>query len=245
MLYKNKKIKDSLTRVFDYGGFSLCNFQSSAGSEFRFDRSNHKERLAFSLSGEIQVNGQDLDEKDIAYLPIGSDLEISSKEASVVFVAETEGERKYEPYVKKYKEATRMPVGKETFRRTVVVSVGEKDPANKFIAGYVEDSLGEWSSYPPHKHDGKPEAYIFYGIDPGFSIQVLLQEDKEQAFVVHDYDSVLIENGYHPHVSTSLTGTNYAWIISAPPHNRNLGVEIHPSFQEVNLGKSHLTIKND
>ncbi len=248
MLFKdNKQLYDTLYKIFEYEGYSIYCYKSRSGFEKKFmnlDRRG-KERIVFSLKGQIHVNGNELEEKDMAYVPIGQDIEIGSRGETVMFVAETDGTNKYDPYVRRYKEATRMQIGQPTFRRSVVVTIGEKDPANRFIAGYVEDSLGEWSSYPPHKHNDKPEAYLFYGVDPGFAVQLILDDGDERAYVVHDYDTVLIPRGYHPHVNTSLTGSSYAWIISAPPNNRNLGVEIHPAFKNVNLGKSHLTIQEN
>ncbi len=248
MLYKNNAEQyDSLVKVFEYHGYNLYSYKSHSqfSRKLTFD-SSKKERITFSLKGRIRVNGIDLDEKDMIYLPVGSsELKLESSEGSVVFVAETDGVKKCDQYVKKYSAATKMSIGQPTYRRSVVVSIGEKDPANRFIAGFVEDSLGEWSSYPPHKHDDKPEAYIFYGVNPGFAIQVVLDGESEEAYVVHDFDTVLIPKGYHPHVNTSLTGSNYAWIISAPPDNRNLGVEILEAYRNVELGRSHLSIKKN
>ena len=229
--------------MFDVDGFALYSLKTSGNFKTDLGSRGDKERLVFSLKGDISVNGTDLREKDMMYLPLGEDARIESKSDSVIFIAETSASKKYEPYLKKYSEAQRMKIGQPTFRRTVVQTITESDPANRFIAGYVEDSLGEWSSYPPHKHDDKPEVYIFYGLDPGFGVQLILDGDDERAYVVHDYDAVLIPRGYHPHVNTSLRGGSYAWVISAPPNSRNLGVEIHPAFKEVNLGKSHLSIK--
>ncbi len=88
-----------------------------------------------------------------------------------------------------------------------------------------------------------PEAYIFYGINPGFAVQLVLDEEEQQAYVVHDYDTVLIPKGYHPHVNTSLTGSKYAWIISAPPENRHLSVTIHPAFKNVKVGRAHYKVE--
>jgi 5-deoxy-glucuronate isomerase len=247
MLYKNTPEFDSLVKVFDYHGYSLYSYKSHSqfSKRLTFD-SVQKERLVFSLKGPMRVNGVNLDEKDMMYVPVGrSEVEIGSLVESVIYVAETDGATRYHQYIKRYKEAPRMAIGQPTFRRSVVVTIGEKDPSNRFIAGYVEDSRGEWSSYPPHKHDDKPEAYIFYGVNPGFAIQVVMDDVKEEAHIVHDFDTVLIPKGYHPHVNTSLTGSNYAWIISAPPNNRNLSVEILPAFRGVELGKSHLSIRRE
>ncbi len=230
-------------KMYDYEGFALHCLKTSDSLEYDLAGAPGKERLVFSLSGEISVNGTSLAEKDMMYLPLGEAAKIKTRGSSVVFIAETNGTQKYKAYVKKYADAPKMKIGQPTFRRTVVQSITEADPGNRFIAGYVEDSIGEWSSYPPHKHDDKPEAYIFYGLNPGFGVQLILDGSDERAYVVHDYDAVLIPKGYHPHVNTSLRGGSYAWVISAPPTSRNLAVEIHPAFKEVNLGKSHLSIK--
>jgi 5-deoxy-glucuronate isomerase len=229
--------------MFDVNGFSLYSLKTSGNFKTDLGSRGDRERLIFSLKGDISVNENNLREKDMMYLPVAEAARIESKGDSVIFVAETAASKKYEPYVKKYDSANKMKIGQPTFRRTVVQSVTENDQANRFLAGYVEDSVGEWSSYPPHKHDDKPEAYIYYGLDPGFGVQLILDGEDERAYVVHDYDAVLIPKGYHPHVNTSLRGGSYAWVISAPPNSRNMGVEIHPAFKEVNLGKSHLSIK--
>jgi 5-deoxy-glucuronate isomerase len=231
--------------MFDLNGFSLECLKTKESFDFNLPGVPGTERLVFSLSGDISVNDIPLLEKDMIYLPIDETARIHTVGNSVVFIAETRGVEKYKQYVKKYADAQKMKIGQPTFRRTVVQTITEADPSNRFIAGYVEDSFGEWSSYPPHKHDDKPEAYIFYGLNPGFGVQLILDGLDERAYVVHDYDAVLIPRGYHPHVNTSLRGGSYAWVISAPPSSRNLGVEIHPAFREVNLGKSHLSIKEN
>ena len=245
MLFKDKLQFNSLVNVFNFksGDYSLYSLKNSKEHKEVLSSSEEKERIVLVLKGSIAVNGNTLREKDMMYIPIGRSVEINASSPSVTFIAEAKGTKKYDQYVKKYTDATKLQIGQTTFRRIVVTSIGEKDPANRLIGGYVEDSKGEWSSYPPHRHDDKPEAYIFYGIDPGFAVQLVMNGESEQAYVVHDYDTVLIERGYHPHVNTSLTGSAYAWIICAPEDARNMEVMMHPAFNEVVLGKSHLTVK--
>jgi 5-deoxy-D-glucuronate isomerase len=240
---KNRGQENVPFQMFDVDGYALYSVKTAGNFHADLGSRSDRERIVFSLKGEITANGLSLQEKDMMYVPIEEKLQIESKGPSVIFIAEADASRKYASYVKKYSEANRMKIGQPTFRRTVVQSITENDPANRFLTGYVEDSLGEWSSYPPHKHDDKPETYIYYGLDPGFGVQLILDGDEEKAYVVHDYDAVLIPKGYHPHVNTSLRGGSYAWLIAAPPDARNMAVDIHPAFKEVNLGKSHLSIK--
>jgi len=242
VLIKNRAEFNSLVKVFDFNGFAIYNFKNIGPHRIELTPKEDKERLLFTLKGSIKANDIVLEEKDMAYVPSGQDIVINADSDSVIYTAEAATRKKYEFYVKKYRDAQRIQVGEQTYRRTVITSIGEKDPAGSFIAGYVENSVGEWSSYPPHRHDDKPEAYIYYGINPGFAVQLVMDEEESRAYVVHDYDTVLIPRGYHPHVNTSLTGSNYAWIIAAPFDSRNLSVQIHPAFKNVKVGKTHYTV---
>ncbi|MDA4128702.1 MAG: 5-deoxy-glucuronate isomerase [Thaumarchaeota archaeon] len=110
------------------------------------------------------------------------------------------------------------------------------------MAGFVEGESGNWTSFPPHKHDGKPEAYVYYGMGPRFGVQVVAGEE-EKAFVVRDGDAVAFEGGYHPNVATPTVGMNFIWIISADPRARNLAVDMHPDYKDVPTGQTHLKVK--
>jgi 5-deoxy-glucuronate isomerase len=73
---------------------------------------------------------------------------------------------------------------------------------------------GNWSSYPPHKHDvhrvdpegrlveADLEEVYYYQIKPpqGFAIQRVYNEDRslDQTVAAHHHDMVLIPEGYHP-----------------------------------------------
>ena len=68
---------------------------------------------------------------------------------------------------------------------------------------------GNWSSYPPHRHDEDnfPEmTYLeetyYHRLAPaqGFGIQRVFTEDGslDQTMAVHDHDVVLVPRGHHP-----------------------------------------------
>lgn len=75
---------------------------------------------------------------------------------------------------------------------------------------------GNWSSYPPHKHDvhteqngevleAELEEFYYYKIrnapgERGYAIQRVYTDDRELDFVgvAHDNDIVLVPRGYHP-----------------------------------------------
>jgi len=66
-------------------------------------------------------------------------------------------ESEFLSYVKRISDVRPVVSGSGTYRRNIYTSIGEKDPANRFIVGFVEGEGDNWTSFPPHKHDGKPE----------------------------------------------------------------------------------------
>jgi 5-deoxy-glucuronate isomerase len=85
-------------------------------------------------------------------------------------------------------------------------------PAHRLLIVEVYTPSGNWSSYPPHKHDQAnmphenklEEIYYFKLSAPeGFAIQRLYTGDGrvDQALTVRDNDLVLVREGYHPVVA--------------------------------------------
>jgi 5-deoxy-glucuronate isomerase len=85
-------------------------------------------------------------------------------------------------------------------------------PAHRLLIVEVYTPSGNWSSYPPHKHDEKnmphenqlEEIYYYKISQPeGFAIQRLYTDDgrTDEALIVRDNDLVLVREGYHPVVA--------------------------------------------
>jgi 5-deoxy-glucuronate isomerase len=83
---------------------------------------------------------------------------------------------------------------------------------DKLMAVEVYTPAGNWSSYPPHKHEvHNPPAEVdldeiyYYRISrpDGFAYQRLYSSDGSRDTVVtaHDGDAVLVRDGYHPVVA--------------------------------------------
>jgi 5-deoxy-glucuronate isomerase len=69
---------------------------------------------------------------------------------------------------------------------------------------------GNWSSYPPHKHDvHNPPTEVdldeiyYYRIrqQEGFAFQYLYSQHESRVLKVRDGDAVLVRSGYHPVVA--------------------------------------------
>ena len=81
-------------------------------------------------------------------------------------------------------------------------------PADRLLVVEVFTPSGNWSSYPPHKHDvhdmpreADLEEIYYYRIGPpdGFGLQRLHTADGQidEAYVIHDGDLLLVPEGYH------------------------------------------------
>jgi 5-deoxy-glucuronate isomerase len=109
--------------------------------------------------------------------------------------------------------------------------------AGRLIAFEVFTPGGNWSSYPPHKHDtenppveARLEEYYFYRFakPQGFGFQRVYTEDRslDEAMAVGDCDVVLVPEGYHPFGAPAgydayylniMAGPNRAWYFTIDP----------------------------
>ena len=90
--------------------------------------------------------------------------------------------------------------------------IGPEFPAHRLLVVEVYTPSGNWSSYPPHKHDvHNPPAEVdleeiyYYRIDrpEGYAIQRVYTGDRrlDATLTVRDGELVLIPEGYHPVVA--------------------------------------------
>ena len=114
--------------------------------------------------------------------------------------------------------------GKDNWKRQVTDIIGNDFPAKKLVIGETINNVSNWSSSPPHKHDGehfeesKQEETYYYRLYPskGFGVQMLYTTDGElnEAYIVKDKDLVVIPKGYHPVVAGPGYKLYYLWILA-------------------------------
>ena len=123
---------------------------------------------------------------------------------------------------------TTVAAGKANWQRTVYTALGEAFPAERLLAGETLNPPGNWSSYPPHKHDRRSppsevpmEEVYFFRIDPpqgfGFIWTYTAEDDQNgfsNVFVVQDGDTVLLPKGYHPVVAAPGYKLHYTWVLA-------------------------------
>jgi 5-deoxy-glucuronate isomerase len=114
-------------------------------------------------------------------------------------------------------------VGKDNWTRTVRTILGPEHAAGRLLLGETINPPGNWSSYPPHKHDREAppeevrleEVYLFK-VDPpaGFGVQIRYDDSGTEAFTVKDGDVALIRSGYHPVVAAPGYKLYYLWVMA-------------------------------
>ena len=123
---------------------------------------------------------------------------------------------------------TARQIGRDNWQRTVYSALDQNTPAERLLAGETLNPPGNWSSYPPHKHDrANPpqeavlEEIYYFRIRPaqgyGFIWTYTDSSDPDgfsTVFVVEDGDTVLLPKGYHPVVAAPGYALHYTWVLA-------------------------------
>jgi 5-deoxy-glucuronate isomerase len=114
--------------------------------------------------------------------------------------------------------------GKGSYAREVHNLFVTDTHAKKLMVGETYNPPGNWSSFPPHKHDGKDgepvlEEVYYYRVSPpqGFGQQMLYAADGEcHTHTIRDGDAVLLPYGYHPVAAPPGYRLYYLWALAGP-----------------------------
>lgn len=112
-------------------------------------------------------------------------------------------------------------------------------PADRLLVVEVYTPSGNWSSYPPHKHDvhNPPgevdlEEIYYYKIDrpEGYAIQKVYTADGriDETLTVRDGELVLIPEGYHPVVAAH--GYNAYYLNALAGSARSMAASDDPNY---------------
>ena len=96
-------------------------------------------------------------------------------------------------------------------------------PAARLIVGETYTPSGNWSTYPPHKHEADDlprEAYheemYFFKVNPGdgFGLTRFYNDEVDTGYIVRDNTILMMPNGYHTVVSAPGYTTYYLWFLA-------------------------------
>jgi 5-deoxy-glucuronate isomerase len=142
------------------------------------------------------------------YLPRESAFAVTAEAPLELAVCAARAERRLEPKLVTPAEVKVEIRGAGNAARQINHIVEPSFPADRLLVVEVFTPSGNWSSYPPHKHDvhdmpreADLEEIYYYRIDPpdGFALQRLYTADgqTDAAYVIHDGDLLLVPEGYH------------------------------------------------
>ncbi len=164
----------------------------------------------------------------MVYLPPQSQFEVAAASLLDVGIFSAPSKAAAAPKLLEGPAVVARQVGRENWRRTVYSALNENVPAERLLAGETLSPPGNWSSYPPHKHDRRSppqeavlEEIYFFRVKPsqgyGFIWTYTAPDDHEgfsTVFVVEDGDTVLLPKGYHPVVAAPGYELHYTWVLA-------------------------------
>jgi 5-deoxy-glucuronate isomerase len=221
------------SRVVDTGTFEAFVLPLSGGCTVAVD--DHR----FELTGRDSVFTR---VTDFAYVPRDAEVELSTVDGIEVALPMARCARRLEP---RYGPAEGVPVevrgaGQATRQVTNFGVPGQWDHADKLNACELITPAGNWSSYPPHKHDEVSECEvvneeIYYfriagrdGVTPsreGFGLHRTYTSDGalDEDVAVRDGDVFLIPRGYHgPCVAAPGYPMYYLNVLAGPADDRSM-----------------------
>ena len=101
-------------------------------------------------------------------------------------------------------------VGEGNWARRVRTILGPEHAAGRLLVGETVNPAGNWSSYPPHKHDTDDpprevdleEIYYFRFRDAnGYGLQRVYNNRRDDTVRVTHGDVVAVRDGFHPFVT--------------------------------------------
>ncbi|MFT4038717.1 MAG: 5-deoxy-glucuronate isomerase [Thermomicrobiales bacterium] len=142
------------------------------------------------------------------YLPLQSEFEVIAETPLELAITSARAEVAYPPKLITPDDVAVEIRGAGNAARQINHIIAPGFPADKLLVVEVFTPSGNWSSYPPHKHDvhnmpaeADLEEIYYYRIYPGdgFGLQRLHTADGsvDEAYVIKDGDLLLVPEGYH------------------------------------------------
>jgi myo-inosose-2 dehydratase/5-deoxy-glucuronate isomerase len=204
-----------------YVGFALHRLEP--GDEVA-ENTGSREVILVLVEGRAEISGGGTDLGEIGgrmdvfeggkpwcvYVPDGSDWTARATTACALAVCSAPGKGGHEVRLIGPDDIEREERGKGANTRYIhPIAMEQADVADNLLVTEVFTPAGNWSSYPPHRHDEDNypdmtylEETYYHRLNPpqGFGIQRVFTEDGslDQTMAVHNHDVVLVPRGHHP-----------------------------------------------
>jgi 5-deoxy-glucuronate isomerase len=172
------------------------------------------------------------------YAPRGSKITLCAESKVEIAIGKAPATLDLPPVVVRPEDVKANSAGIANWRRDVHLMVPPGSPiSQRLIVGETVNPPGNWSGFPPHKHDGKQpgenllEEFYLYKARPsdGFGLQPLYCNGAGEVHIVGNDDVMVMLNGYHPTVATPGTTLYYLWILAGD--SKAYDITIDPTFR--------------
>jgi 5-deoxy-glucuronate isomerase len=200
-----------------------CSVESTAGSWFDFGGRMHVfDGLPHAL-----------------YMPIETEFTIAAATDCEIALCYSRAEEIYPARLIKPDEVEVEVRGGANATRQINHIMKPDFPAQRLLLVEVYTPSGNWSSYPPHKHDvHRPPAEVdleeiyYYKVDrpEGYAIQKIYTPDGriDETLTVRDGELVLVPEGYHPVVAAH--GYNVYYLNALAGSARSMAATDDPAY---------------
>ena len=202
------------------------------------------ERASFALQGRTSVFAR---VTDCAYVPIDTEVRVTSQYGCEIALPSARATRRFDPAYIAAESVPVEPRGAGPASRQVnnFLAPGFFDACDKLICCELLTPDGNWSSYPPHRHDGEDvgdgsvctvtneEIYYFrIGVagstdyaPAGFGMHRTYTADHviDENVVVGDGDMFIVPRGYHgPCIAAPGYPMYYLNVLAGPADTRSM-----------------------
>jgi 5-deoxy-glucuronate isomerase len=229
--FQNRQLKQGQTYSAETGAKELaivvlggvCSIKSSRGEWNRIGkRATVFDGMPYSL-----------------YLPVNTSFTVSADADCDLAFCYSRAEEEHEPCLVKPDQVGIEIRGAANATRQINSMVPPSFPAHRLIVVEVYTPAGNWSSFPPHKHDvhNPPgevdlEEIYYYRIDrpEGFAVQKVYTGDGriDETLTVRSGEMVLVPEGYHPVVAAH--GYNVYYLNALAGSARSLAASDDPNY---------------
>ncbi len=242
------------TAGWQYVSFAV--YQLTRGQTFR-GAANGRETTVVMLSGTgmAELNGQSVGQIGerlsvfenkapyALYLSEDASFQVActSPGMEVAVASTSTTHRHLPPRVIRPEEISVELRGEGNTRRRIHHILDTDQEAERLIIVEVITPAGNWSSFPPHKHDTENppyEAYLeetyYHHLQPsdGFAFQRVYTDDGfDETVAVHDGDLVLVPKGYH--VVSAAPGFDLYYLNVMAGPNRVWKYQVDPAFHRL------------
>jgi 5-deoxy-glucuronate isomerase len=181
------------------------------------------------------------------YLPADAEYDVTAHGAAEIGICAAPAREQYPARLIRPEDIETHARGSGQALRTINNILMENATAGSLLITEVQSPPGNWSSYPPHKHDTDNlptesllEETYYFRVSPaqGFAFQRVYTADGtlDQTLTAHDGDLVLVPRGYHVVAAAAGYKLYYLNVLAGP--KRALRMSFDPDHKWIMEGWS-------